>query len=513
MLEAPEDEYLELRLNCGLIAPPGVSRKTGDSVSADLCCSDDLLDPEEARKKADPRLLMIVPWLSMGGADKFNLDLLQQLKRLGWEVWLATTLASDDCWFEAFYQHTPHIMLLHRFLKISDYAGFLLHLIRAESINCVYLSHSELGYRLLPHLRAHSTGVAFLDYCHIEEEGQGARGYPYLSLKHQDALDLTVVSSQHLKNWMLQRGGVADRVEVCYTNVDTRFWAPDQQLREKVRRQLGLSDDIPVILYAGRLCPQKQPEVFSRVVLRLAQSGYRFVSLVAGDGEERELLMRFICDQGLSEVVSFLGRNSSSEMKELMAASDIFFLPSRWEGIAVTLYEAMASGLAVVCADVGGQKELVIEDCGFVLPRGDRHKEVAQYVQAIAALLDNPSYRIAMGQRARERVSERFHLKLMGDRMVQLFETARALNAQGSAFPAKRDSKVKVTVGGTSYIWAYRIAGLLWPGRGSASGDKEVALYRKLRDNLEPIYRIGLKLDWRWLIAVKDLIKYRLGVV
>ena len=199
------------------------------------------------------------------------------------EVSIATTVTSDDCWFDHFYRHTPRIMLLHRFLKISDYPRFLLHLIHSESIDCVFLSHSELGYLLLPYLRANSPGVAFVDYCHIEEEGRKTGGYPHVSLKYRDCLDLTVVSSQHLKNWMLQRGADSERVEVCYTNVDTISWTPDKQLGEYVRETLGISDDLPVILYAGRLCPQKQPAVFARVVLRLVQGGYRFISLVAGD--------------------------------------------------------------------------------------------------------------------------------------------------------------------------------------------------------------------------------------
>ena len=118
----------------------------------------------------------------------------------------------------------------------------------------------------------------------------------------------------------------------------------------------------------------------------------------------------------MNEVVRFVGRVSNTRMKELMAASDIFFLPSRWEGIAVTLYEAMASGLAVVSAAVGGQKELVTEGCGLLLPRGNLQAEVDQYSQAIGALLDNPSLRIAMGQKARKRVTDQFHLDLMGEK-------------------------------------------------------------------------------------------------
>ena len=57
---------------------------------------------ENRLHKEKPRLLLIVPWLAMGGSDKFNLDLLGQLVRRGWEVTIATTLSGDHPWLAQF---------------------------------------------------------------------------------------------------------------------------------------------------------------------------------------------------------------------------------------------------------------------------------------------------------------------------------------------------------------------------------------------------------------------------
>ena len=97
--------------------------------------------------------------------------------------------------------------------------------------------------------------------------------------------------------------------------------------------------------------------------------------------------------------------------------------------------------------------------------------------------------------------------------MVQLFERARILNTQKSRPPVECGNKLQRGLGGERTSRAYRIASTLWPGSDRPPAGRELALYRKLRDNLEPLYRIGIKLEWRWLVAIKDLIKQRLGAV
>ena len=211
---------------------------------------------------------MIVPWLAMGGADKFNLELLQQLAQRGWEVTVATTLVGTDAWHAEFGRHTPDIFLLHRFLRLVDYPRFLRYLIQSRQVDAVLVSNSEFGYLLLPYLRAHFPHVTFLDFCHMEEEWRNG-GYPRLAVEYQEQLDLNIVSSEYLKRWMIDRGADPDRIHVCYTGVDPDVWRPDGQTRSAVRHELGVDEQVPVILYAGRICAQKQPQVFGDTMLRL----------------------------------------------------------------------------------------------------------------------------------------------------------------------------------------------------------------------------------------------------
>src|SRR5262249_7153734 len=282
---------------------------------------------ENRLRKEKRRLLFLVPWLTCGGADKFNLDVLEQLSGRGWEISVATTLDGDSPWLPTFARYTPDIFILRHFLRLVDYPRFLRYLIQSRQVEAVLISNSELGYLLLPYLRAFFPEVAFLDFCHMEEEYWKNGSYPRAAVEYQELLDLNIVSSEHLKKWMVRRGAEPQRIHVCLTNIDPELWRPDPEQRVAVRRELGLHETEPVMLYAGRICPQKQPRVFAHTMQRLCQRGIRFAALVAGDGPDLEWLRAIVKKQGMNEQVHLLGTVSNERMRELMAASDVFFLP------------------------------------------------------------------------------------------------------------------------------------------------------------------------------------------
>jgi glycosyltransferase involved in cell wall biosynthesis/GT2 family glycosyltransferase len=388
------------------------------------------------------RFLLIVPWMATGGSDKFTLDLIQQLTGRGVEVTVATTLPGSYAWYQEFAKLTPDIFILPHFLRLTDFPRFLHYLMQSRQIDLVLVSHSEAGYSFVNYLRARSPETAFVDYCHIVEEYWNNGGYPRQSVAYQEYLDLTVVSSQNLKNWMVARGANPSRIEVCYTNVDAQTLSPDQALRDRVRAELGITaaassvegeGETPVVLFAGRLCPQKQPRVLARVLDELRTRKVPFVCLVAGDGEDRRWLAGFLRRRHLTNQVQLLGTASHQRVQELLAASDVFFLPSMMEGISLAVYEAMAMAVVPVSADVGGQSELVTPDCGVLIPRGDEESEVAAYADVLERLLRSPQLRRSLGQAARDRVCSKFRIEDMGTRMDGLLEQAQQVHRTRTA--------------------------------------------------------------------------------
>jgi len=391
-----------------------------DAVAEDLPC-------ENRLRKSKRRLLMLLPWMNVGGADKFNLDLLGQLSHADWEVTIATTAPGTNAWQPEFARHTPDIFILPNYLRVRDYARFLKYLILSRAIGTVLITNSLFGYQVLPYLRSEFPDVTFVDYCHMEESWIGG-GYPNDAVEYQLLLDLNIVSSQHLKEWMVDRGAHADRICVCHTNIDTDYWRPDPATRRRVRSELQIDDNVPIVLYCGRIVAQKQPRVFAESA-RLAASGQEpFVCVVAGDGPELPWLSEFVQKHEIGERIRLLGEVENERVRELLTAADLFFLPSQHEGIALSIYEAMSCGVAVLGADVGGQRELVTPECGVLLPRSDPNAEAQAYAAALRQLLGDPDRLKSMGRAGRERVSRHFRLENMGSRMIELLDRAREIH-------------------------------------------------------------------------------------
>ena len=378
--------------------------------------------------KDQQRVLLIVPWLAVGGADRVNLDLVSHLSEQGWGVTIATTLDGDHAWESEFARHTPDIFPMHRFLRSVDFPRFLRYLIGSRTPDVVLISNSELGYQLLPYLRAHCPEPTYMDLLHAEQADWKSGGHPNLSILAGDQLDLTVVVSEHLRAWMIDHGGDGSRIVVCHLGVDSDLWKPDRLVRARIRTELGVAREALLMVFAGRLAPEKQPSVLAETARALLRSGRDMVVVIAGDGPDRSWLETYRIDHFLEDQLVMLGSVSAARVLELLQAADLFFLPSAREGIALSIFEAMACSLPVVAADVGGQAELVTPTTGILIDRGQATDEVEGYVAAIDALASSSEQRRNMGAAGRARIVEFFTLSAMNDRFDRAIERARNLH-------------------------------------------------------------------------------------
>jgi glycosyltransferase involved in cell wall biosynthesis len=119
----------------------------------------------------------------------------------------------------------------------------------------------------------------------------------------------------------------------------------------------------------------------------------------------------------LAEDIRFLGNRR--DVPALLAAADLFVLPSLWEGLPLVLLEAMAAGLPAVVTAVGGNPEVVENGVsGVLVPAGDEQALAA----AMLSLLNNPLRRQQMGQAARERFDRYFSLRRFIEAHENLYE-------------------------------------------------------------------------------------------
>jgi glycosyltransferase involved in cell wall biosynthesis len=337
-------------------------------------------------------------------------------------------------------------------------------------------------------------------------------GYPRLSLQQRAWIDLSITVSGDLHDWMIARGGDPERIVVSPAAIDVNVWNPAHFDRATVRQALGIPLNLPLILFVGRLVPQKQPRLAMRILRDVAQRGVPFSALIIGEGPERPVLERMLRDPVLRNV-QLTGALSPERVREALAAADLLLLPSAYEGIAIALYEAMAMGVVPVAADVGGQRELVTPDCGILVPpSGD---ETTAYAAAIIGLLTDPTRRAAMGARARQRIVDHFRLDLMGDRMEAFIRYAVEHSARsGRAIPTPEEA-ARSTIEAIQHARHARDVARLWEFGGYA-GDIDLPparraalrIVRSARKHLRPWYRRLAARDDSWLqrgvLTVRD---------
>ena len=375
---------------------------------------------------AHKQLLCIFPWLQVGGGDQYNLNLLKGLKEKGWTVTIVTTLEDSHPWEDKFREITNDIFHFAHIGTEYIYSSLISYLIESRAPSLMFLSNSMYGYYALPYIKMRYPKLPIVDYLHCEDIGWYKGGYPYFSVLNTQLLDQTFTTSNNLSKWCIDKGADKNKQAVCYINVDTEAIKKDKAERFKIRKELNLRDNIPLILYVARLTQQKQPLVFIETLAALKKSGIKFYAIAIGDGPERLALEASIQSNALSDSIKYLGSQTNETVLKYMDAADVFFLPSLYEGIALSIFEAMAKELAIVGADVGGQSELVTETCGILVQKSNPQEDVNAYVNILSKLLKSPDRITQLGKNARKRVSEHFDLQEMIEFMHHSFLTINA---------------------------------------------------------------------------------------
>ena len=144
---------------------------------------------------------------------------------------------------------------------------------------------------------------------------------------------------------------------------------------------------------------------------------------LVGEGPRRKRLEAQIVDLDLLGRVFLAGVYDSVE--ELLAAADLFVLPSREEGPSLAITEAMGAGLPIVTTDVPGNRELVTDGRHGLLVPG---RDVEAMGTAVLRLLDEPDLAARLGTAARDLVQTRFSLARMVDAHLDLFESLARAN-------------------------------------------------------------------------------------
>jgi len=161
--------------------------------------------------------------------------------------------------------------------------------------------------------------------------------------------------------------------EVCYVpgvGIDLSKFKNIKVDRNAKRREIGVPEDCFLLLSVGELNENKNHQIVIKALAKLNSPNVHYA--IAGVGEKKEFLIELSKNLGVSEQVHLLGYRK--DVAELNCSADVFCFPSIREGLSVSLMEAMACGLPVICSEIRGNVDLINSNGGIVFPSDDINK-------------------------------------------------------------------------------------------------------------------------------------------
>lgn len=346
----------------------------------------------------DLRVLYLIDSLHQGGAERSLVDLAPHLVAAGVDLEIAVLKAGGMLEEEARRSGASLIHLTDLGMRrerlrtvsalIGDQRPTLVHTTLFESD---VIGRPAAARHRVPVV----SSIVNLAYGREHHAAPGLRAHRVLMAHATDAATARLVRRFHTNSAALVRpmsrrlGVPAARFDVVPRGRDPDLLGTrTDERRSRVRKALCLDDDRPVLLAAARHEHQKGLDVLINAAQLLRRQIPGLVVIIAGrEGSRTPALVELVRSERLDDVVRFVG--ARSDVADLMVASDIFVLPSRWEGLPGTIIEAMALETPVVASDLPGVREVLGPLAGEAVVPADQPRDLAD--KLLATLRDRDS--------------------------------------------------------------------------------------------------------------------------
>ena len=213
-------------------------------------------------------------------------------------------------------------------------------------------------------------------------------------------------------------GAPAGQVTTLYNGIDLSGFVNLDPARERisVRSELKIPLSANVLITVAVLRPQKGIQFMIRALPAVLASHPNTYYLIVGDGSHHAALLEEVHKVGLNERVIFAGMRK--DIPRLLAASDVFVLPTLTEALPTVLAEAMAAKLPIIASRVGGIPEMVIDGQNGCLVQTE---DLDDLVSACSQLLGNAEIRTAMSAAGWQTVDQKFNIERQVDKLEEFY--------------------------------------------------------------------------------------------
>jgi glycosyltransferase involved in cell wall biosynthesis len=342
--------------------------------------------PLSALSDSRPTVIVVFPFLAVGGAEQLHLHVFKQLEEQIRFVILTVdkpdpSLGSLEDAFRGLTKYVYHAL---DFMSPPLRQSFLWRLIECfQPVSFYIASGSSWAYDILPELKRRYPQIRAIDQVYDAQVGWIYR-YDAQVVAN---IDSCIGANRKICQAYIERGVAEERVYQVEHGVDHRPLDPADYPTERViviKEKFNLPTDRQVVTFASRLHPQKRPMDVIELARRLRDDP-SVVFLIIGDGPLSPVLDEQIIKIGLTNVLRY---GFYRPISDVLAVTDVLILPSEHEGMPLIVSEAQIMGKAVVVTDVGNNLEVLeLTGGGVVVPQiGD----VAALMNGVRQMLQGP---------------------------------------------------------------------------------------------------------------------------
>ena len=362
-----------------------------------------------------PRVLFMINHVSSaGGAERFAVGLATHLPQDRFEPWMCSTRDSDEVASQELAEAGVRHVSLGRKTNWDVYRfGGLVRLLRSQrfSILHTHMFGSNVWGSLLgtlsrtPVIVAHEHSWSY--------EGYAIRAWVDGNVIGKLATRFVAVSRADGERMVTREGVSAEKVAVIPNGYIPSPGTSDTDIRS----ELALDRDVPLIVIAAVLRPEKRIDVLLEAFAQVRTAVPHAHLMIAGDGDCRPALEMQARAMGLDHAVHFLGRRT--DVDSVLRAADVGALSSDREGSPLLMFECMANGTPLVATCVGGVPDVIEHGrTGLLVPRRDP----TALAQGLISLLTDPARRAAIATAAQERVRD-YTIDVTAARFAALYDT------------------------------------------------------------------------------------------
>lgn len=203
---------------------------------------------------------------------------------------------------------------------------------------------------------------------------------------------------------------------VIHNGIDLVKFNPDCAKRKNLRNELNIAQNAFVISFIGRMTAQKDPLTLIKAFKEIISEYPNAVLLMVGDGELKDKAIALTKEFGLEKSVIF--QKSRADVADILFSSDIFCLPSLWEGFPIALLEAMAMRKAVIATEVDGSVEIIQNKKNGILVKP---QNIQMLTDAIKELISNNSLKTKLAIAAQQTILNDFDVKNMTKKIEDVY--------------------------------------------------------------------------------------------